>query len=78
MAKFNLKSREQARYTAVSKDWNAKVGNNKEEYVIGLHGLGNRMEQEKNIDFCQSNDLFIASIVFQQLKQCLQSILYTC
>lgn len=71
MAKFNLKWREQVRCTAISKDWNAKVGN-EEESIIGLHGLGNRNEAGKElIDFWQSNDLFIASIVFQQLKQCL-------
>ena len=48
-------------------DLNAKVGNERYQYIVGIHGLGRRNERgERLIQFCQENKLIIANTWFQQ------------
>ena len=47
-------------------DLNAKVGDEKYQNIIGMHGLGQRNERgERLIQFCQENKLFVANTWFQ-------------
>ena len=47
-------------------DLNAKVGDEKYQNIVGMHGLGQRNERgERLIQFCQENKLFIANTWFQ-------------
>src|SRR5215467_2817125 len=46
----------------ITGDWNAKVGNQEDEYVVGKFGLGERNEAgERLIEFCKTNNLFISN-----------------
>ena len=56
-------------------DWNAKVGGKEIPGVAGKFGVGVQNEAEQRlIEFCQENALFIANTLFQQHKK----RLYTC
>ena len=51
-------------------DWNAKVGSQETPGVTGKFGLGICNEAEQRlIDFCQENALFITNTLFQQHKR---------
>ena len=51
-------------------DWNAKVGSQETPGVTGKFGLGIRNEAEQRlIEFCQENTLFMANTLFQQHKR---------
>ena len=46
---------------------NAKVGDERYQNIVGMHGLGRRNEREEGlIQFCQENKLIIANTWFQQ------------
>ena len=48
-------------------DLNAKVGDDRYQNIVGMHGLGRRNERrERLIQFCQENKLIIAHTWFQQ------------
>ena len=48
-------------------DLNAKVGNERYQNIVGMHGLGRRNERgELLIQLCQDNNLIIANTSFQQ------------
>lgn len=48
------------------RDWNIQIGNI-EENVVASYDFGNRNEAgDQPVDFCQSNDSFIANTVFKQ------------
>ena len=48
-------------------DLNAKVGDERYQNIIGMHGFGRRNERgERLIQFCQKNKLIIANTWFQQ------------
>ena len=48
-------------------DFNAKVGKEKYEKIIGTYGLGNRNERgDRLIEFCQQNKLCVVNTWFQQ------------
>ena len=48
-------------------DFNAKVGKEKYEKIIGTYGLGNRNERgDRLIEFCQHNKLCVVNTWFQQ------------
>ena len=48
-------------------DLNAKVGDERYQNIVGMHGLGRRNERgERLIQFCQENKLIIANTWFQQ------------
>ena len=48
-------------------DLNAKVGDERFQNIVGMHGLGRRNERgERLIQFCQENTLIIANTWFQQ------------
>jgi len=50
-------------------DFNGKVGNNKEEDVIGPFGVGIMNDNgERVVDFCKRHNLFITNTWFQQKK----------
>ena len=51
-------------------DWNAKVGSQETPGVTGKFGLGVWNEAEQRlIEFCQENALFIATTLLQQHKR---------
>ena len=51
-------------------DWNAKVGSQETQGVIGKFGLGIQNEAgQRLIEFCQENALVIANTLFQQHKR---------
>ncbi|GFN81087.1 craniofacial development protein 2-like protein [Plakobranchus ocellatus] len=48
-------------------DFNAKVGTEKVDDIVGKHGLGIRNERgEKLIEWCQTNNIIVGSTWFQQ------------
>ena len=48
-------------------DLNTKVGDERYQNIVGMHGLGRRNERrERLIQFCQENKLLIANMWFQQ------------
>ena len=48
-------------------DLNAKVGDERYQNIVGMHGLGQRNKRgERLIQFCQENKLIIANTWFQQ------------
>ncbi|GFO36321.1 endonuclease-reverse transcriptase [Plakobranchus ocellatus] len=48
-------------------DFNAKVGTEKVDDIVGKHGLGIRNEQgEKLIEWCQTNNIIVGNTWFQQ------------
>ena len=48
-------------------DLNAKVGDERYQNIVGMHGLGRRNERgERLMQFCQENKLIIANTWFQQ------------
>ena len=48
-------------------DLNAKVGDERYQNIVGMHGLRRRNERgERKIQFCQENKLIIANTWFQQ------------
>src|SRR5688572_20449866 len=48
-------------------DFNGKVGNGREENIIGPYGLGTRNENgERLISFCKKHNLFVTNTWFQQ------------
>ncbi|GFO38874.1 endonuclease-reverse transcriptase [Plakobranchus ocellatus] len=48
-------------------DFNAKVGTDKVDDIVGKHGLGFRNERgEKLIEWCQTNNIIVGSTWFQQ------------
>src|SRR5688572_11431920 len=50
-------------------DFNEKVGNNKEESIIGPYGLGTRNENgNKLVNFCRKHNLFVTNAWFQQKR----------
>ena len=50
-------------------DFLAKVGEGREENVIGSHGLGIRnIRVEKLVAWCHTNNLFVGNTRFQHLK----------
>ncbi|XP_049739840.1 craniofacial development protein 2-like [Elephas maximus indicus] len=54
----------------ITSDWNAQVGNKEEESVIGKYGLGDRNNAtDQMIEFCKTNDFFIANTFFNQHKR---------
>ena len=51
-------------------DWNAKVGSQETPGVMDKFGLGVQNEAEQRIiEFCQENSLFIAHTLFKQHKR---------
>ncbi|XP_064138673.1 craniofacial development protein 2-like [Loxodonta africana] len=54
----------------ITGDWNAKVGNKEEGSVTGKYGLGDRNNAgDRKIEFCKTNDFFIANTFFHQHKR---------
>ena len=54
----------------IIEDWNAKVGSQEIPGVTGKFGLGVQNEAGQRLtEFCQENELVIASILFQQHKR---------
>ncbi|XP_049754630.1 intraflagellar transport protein 43 homolog isoform X1 [Elephas maximus indicus] len=54
----------------ITGDWNAQVGSIEEGPVVGKFGLGDRNDAgDRLIEFCKTNDLFIANTFFQQHKR---------
>ncbi|GFN93367.1 craniofacial development protein 2-like protein [Plakobranchus ocellatus] len=48
-------------------DFNAKVGTEKVDDIVGKHGLGIRNERgEKSIEWCQTNNIIVGNTWFQQ------------
>ncbi|GFN90701.1 craniofacial development protein 2-like protein [Plakobranchus ocellatus] len=48
-------------------DFNAKVGEGREENIVGPHGLGTRnLRGEKLVEWCKMNNLIIGNTWFQQ------------
>ena len=48
-------------------DFNAKIGDERYQTIVGMHGLGQRNERrEPLIQFCEENNLIIANTWFQQ------------
>ena len=48
-------------------DFNAKVGDERYQNIVGMHGLGRRNKRgERLIQFCNENKLIIANSWFQQ------------
>ena len=54
----------------ITRDWNAKVGNQETSGVTGKFGLGVQNEAgQRLIEFCQENTLVMANTFFQQHKR---------
>jgi len=51
-------------------DWNAVVGEGRDEKEVGSYGLGKRNERgEKLVEFCKKNKLMITNTWFEQEKR---------
>ena len=51
-------------------DWNAVVGEGRDDLEVGMFGLGNRNDRvERLVEFCKSNKLMITNTWFQQEKR---------
>ncbi|GFO09044.1 craniofacial development protein 2-like protein [Plakobranchus ocellatus] len=51
-------------------DFNAKVGTEKVDDIVGKHGLGIRNERgEKLIEWCQTNNMIVGNTWFQQFPR---------
>src|SRR6476661_9971545 len=51
-------------------DWNAVVGEEGEEKVVGKYGLGERNERgEKLVEFCKRNKLIVSNTWFQPREE---------
>ncbi|GFO30355.1 craniofacial development protein 2-like [Plakobranchus ocellatus] len=63
-AKTNCKSQDPL---IIMGDFNAKVGTDKVDDIVGKHGLGIRNERgEELIEWCQTNDIIVGNTWFQQ------------
>ena len=50
-------------------DFNGKVGNGREENIIGPYGLGTRNENgDRLVNFCRKHNLFVTNTWFQQKR----------
>ena len=50
-------------------DFNGKVGEGREEDMVGPFGLGERNDNgEKLVNFCKRQNLFVTNIGFQQKR----------
>ena len=51
----------------ITGDWNSKIGKGEELGTVGKYGLGNRNEaEERLLEFCEENALFLANTYFEQ------------
>ena len=51
-------------------DWNAVVGEGRDDLEVGKFGLGSRNDRgERLVEFCKSNKLMITNTWFQQEKR---------
>ena len=57
-------------YTVTMGDWNAVVGEGREDNTVGQYGLGARHERgEKLMEFCKRQQLYITNTRFCQDKR---------
>ena len=65
-----LKEQKGSDYVVIMGDWNAVVGEGREELTVGKFGLGKRNQRgEEMVDFCKRNKLVVTNTWFQQEKR---------
>ena len=58
-------------HVVIMGDWNAVVGEGRDELVIGKFGLGTRNERgDKLVDFCKRNRMVVTNTWFEQERRC--------
>lgn len=65
-----LKMTKSEEYMILLGDWNAQVGEKKDENIVGRYGLRKRNDRgERLIEFCIKHKLVIANTIFQNHKR---------
>jgi hypothetical protein len=65
-----LREQKGSDYVVIMGDWNAMVGEGREELVVGKFGLGVRNERgEQMVDFCKRNKLVVTNTWFDNQKR---------